>query len=113
MLRNTAYNLHLSALSGATEKSKALSEEIHNPKIGDLVIERSSAHMKGRDPLEGFGTLIAIENHPICSLEEWQDELPIPTEKVYVITLDFIDGREYRWTNASFIKAITSKISIF
>lgn len=78
-------------------------------------METTTHLRKDRDPLEGIGTLVAVGDAPWFATREearaagYEDAEPIPTRKVWDITLDFDDGRIFRWENASFIKVKTDR----
>ena len=110
LLRANAYALYCSTLSGLPTDTKRsdLCYELRTPKVGDLVMETTTHLMASRDPLEGIGTLISKEQEPLYTEKEWTegggDKNEIPARTVYVIRLDYDDGRLFRWSNASFIK---------
>lgn len=92
-----------------------LFEELRHPKPGDLVMEVTTHMMKSRDPKEGIGTLVRVTREPMFTREKateagYGEDEEIPTEEIVTITLDFDDGREFRWRNASFIKVKTDLI---
>jgi hypothetical protein len=124
LLRGTAYNLWSACIveiaaawtgcSGPPMLHK-LFEELRNPQPGDLVMELSTYHMPGQNPLEGIGTLVSVTREPMFTRQEATDagygeDEPIPTDKIWTITLDFDDGRKFRWRNASFVKVKTDLI---
>lgn len=79
-------------------------------------MEITTHRMKSRDPLEGIGTLLSITREPTSTRAEWieaggEEEGEIPTHQIYTIRLDYDDGREFRWSNASFIKVKTDRIN--
>lgn len=96
----------------------ALSHRFRDIRVGDLVVESTTALMDGRrgekyyrPALDAVGYLLRITWEPIVFSDTtfvWDEEIegqPHPTEKcTYIQTLD---GREFRWTNASFISAPT------
>ena len=110
MLRTASHNLYLAALSGRTEKTQSLFEELKRPKVGDLVMETTTYYMKDRNPKEGIGTLVFAGYAPLYATREeataagYEEDDDMPEQFVYDITLDFDDGRLFRWTNADFIK---------
>jgi hypothetical protein len=110
LLRVSAYELYRATLVGdPCEYVRMLGEELRNPRPGDLVLETSTFWMKNRDPLEGIGRLLRIELEPIVLKEQaeeygYTDGEEIPKHRVFYVALEFDDGREYRWHNASFIK---------
>lgn len=96
---STAWALAL----GGTERCLKTYEHMANPQPGDFVMEQSTALMPSRPALDGVGELLRVteENRTVA---EWDIESdgPIPKERVFYIKT--FDGREYRWTNASFVK---------
>lgn len=115
LLQGAAYNLWSACLCSGPPMLRDLFEELDNPKPGDLVMETTTHTMKSRNPLEGIGTLVSVASEPMFTREQATDagyaaDVEIPTAKVWTITLDFDDGREFRWQNASFIKVKTDRI---
>lgn len=114
LLKGCAYELWSASLCAGPQSIHNLFEELRNPKPGDLVMETTTHMMKSRDPLEGIGTLVAVGGAPYYATREearaagYEDDEPIPTRKVWDITLDFDDGRLFRWENAMFIKVKTA-----
>ncbi len=114
LIRRGAYNLYLSSLGGS-ENQRKLFEELNEPKQFDLVVERSTIWSNMHQE-QSVGNLMRTEREPICSKEEWikagaEEDEPVPTQLVHVIRLCFDDNREFRWTNASFIKVKTDIIT--
>lgn len=115
LLKGCAYELWCASLCAGPKYLHDLFEEMSNPKPGDLVMETTTHTFPGRDPLEGIGTLVAVGDAPYYATREearaagFDDDEPIPTRKVWDITLDFDDGRAFRWENASFIKVVTGR----
>lgn len=113
-LKGCAYELWRASLCAGPQSIRELFEELRNPKPGDLVMETTTHLMKSRDPLEGIGTLVAVGEAPYYATREearaagYEDDELIPTRQVWDITLDFDDGRLFRWENAMFIKVKTS-----
>lgn len=83
------------------------------PAIGKMIMEISSFYWscavpfeRDYDPINSIGVWEREEQEPVFTPEQWaegggEDE-PIPTERViYIRTLD---GREFRWVNANFIR---------
>lgn len=110
-----AYNASGAALMGRpTQRIEDLRNRFDDIQIGDLVVETSTALMDGRrgekyfrPALDALGYLVKITWEPVVWGDPdfvWDEAVegkPEPTEKcVYIKTLD---GREFRWTNASFI----------
>lgn len=115
----TVYNSYASTLVGHGPPCVFdLNNRLRDIQVGDLVVETSTALMDGRNgekyyrpALDALGHLIKITWEPVVWSDPefvWDEEIegkPHPTEKcVYIRTLD---GREFRWTNASFISAAT------
>lgn len=110
LLKITAYNVYKATLISGPKFTQDLFTELSEPRPGDLVMEITTHRMKDRDPLEGIGRLVAVGYAPIFATREeataagYEEEEKIPERKVWDITLDFADGRPFRWENASFIK---------
>lgn len=113
LLRLNAYNLWSATLCAGPPKLTSLFDELRNPKPGDLVMEVTTFWKTTRDPLEGIGRLQRIVREPTCTPEQWEEngneDQPIPDQQIYYITLDFDDGREFRWHNAMFVKVKEDK----
>lgn len=113
LLKGSAYETWRASLCAGPRSIQDLFNELKDPKPGDLVMETTTHGMKGRDTLEGIGRLVAVGDAPYYATREEaraagiEDQEPIPTRKVWDITLDFDDGRAFRWENASFIKVKT------
>lgn len=87
---------------------KALYEEISTPALGDLVLEVTSLHAawaKG----QRLGRLRRIEQEPMRGSDDPDCNVFGMKEPAYYIELP--DGREFRWTNARFIKVIERLLS--
>lgn len=110
-----AYNASGTVIMGnPTMRVEDLYRRFNDIQIGDLVVETSTALMDGRrgekyyrPALDALGYLVKITWEPVVWGDPdfvWDEAVegkPEPTEKcVYIKTLD---GREFRWTNASFI----------
>lgn len=119
LIETLAYNLYRNTLIGnAPPNIQEAHDDLTHPKPGDLVVEISTIYnqgARGRDGMEprglcGIGRLVRKCSEPFCSMQEWidvhggEEAEPIPEEHVWYILLEFDDGREYRWTNAVFIK---------
>lgn len=119
LVETLAYNLYLSTLGGSEgRRPREIREDISNPKPGDLVIETSTIYAAkasggSERGVTGIGRLIRVADEPVATREEWDDEDPIPTHKVYYIELVFGEGVEQRWHNASFIKVPETIYSYF
>ena len=114
-LKGCAYELWSATLCAGPQHIRDLFNELKDPRPGDLVMEITTHFMQSRDPLEGIGTLVAVGQAPYYATREearaagLEDDEPIPTRQVWDITLDFDDGRLFRWENAIFIKVKTSR----
>jgi hypothetical protein len=113
-----AYNASGAVLVGnAPPCVHELRKRFEDIKIGDLVVETTTALMDGRrgekyfrPALDAVGYLVKVtwepivwEGDPDFVWDEVVEGKPHPTEKcTYIQTLD---GREFRWTNASFVSA--------
>lgn len=116
LLKISAHELYRSTLVGSpAPRVEELGRELSEPKPGDLVMEITTHRMKERDPLEGIGRLVARGLAPYYATREdaraagWEDDEPIPDREVWDITLEFDDGRAFRWENASFIKVLEAR----
>lgn len=96
---NTAWSL---ALQG-TPRSDDAYKHMGNIKPGDMVMETSTALMQSRPALDGIGELLRVVQEDV-PFDDWNVDTdgPIPKERVYYIKT--LDGREFRWTNATFVK---------
>ena len=115
LLRGSAYQLWLASLCGNAPKHlRDLSEELKDPKPGDLVMETTTFRMKAHNPLEGIGVLEGVGEAPYFSTREqaraagYKDDEPLPTRKVWDLRLIFDGNRPFRWENAMFIKVKTA-----
>jgi hypothetical protein len=101
----SAYNHYLATLVGnPTPSVKRAGDRMTSPRVRDWVIETSTIYDRARDK-NRIGRLLRVENEPICTAEQWAERgggiEPVPRERVTYLRT--VDGREYRWTNASFI----------
>lgn len=114
-----AYNAHGAVLVGdAPQCVHDLRNRLKDIQVGDLVVETTTCNMDGRrgkkyyrPALDAVGYLLRITWEPVVWGDPdfvWDEKVegePHPTEKcTYIRTLD---GREFRWTNASFVSAPT------
>ncbi len=111
----SAYAAYMATLRGDVP---AWSHKNFEPVVGQPVVEISTMGMWGADPakykpehahlanvLNCIGTLERIAAEPVWTEAEWKAEGetgPIPTQKVWYIRT--LDGREFRWENATFIR---------
>ena len=108
-IRSSAYAAHSMSLSGAFPNATKLYDWMKKMSPGDLVFEISTVWYPDRD-INAVGILEKIGREPVSELEpgfEWNEEEdgPEPTwECFYIQTLD---GRPYRWHNASFLRVPT------
>ncbi len=112
----SAYGAYMATLRGDVP---AWSHKNFEPEVGQPVVEISTigmwdeperyaakeeyAHLS--NVLNCIGTLERIAAEPVWTEEEWKeggDTGPIPTQKVWYIRT--LDGREFRWENATFIR---------
>jgi len=113
-LKGCAYELWRASLCAGPGPGN-LFDELKNPKVGDLVMEVTTHGMRGRDPIEGIGTLVAHGRAPCCANRKearaagYEDDESIPEHEYFDVCLDFDDGRLFRWSNASFIKVKTER----
>lgn len=88
-------------------------EKMKNPEVGSWVCEITTAGMRGRDPLDAVGVLekVAAEkidfNDPDFVWDEEEEGRPHPTETVYYLRT--LDGREFRWSNATLVTILTKR----
>lgn len=105
LLEITAYNAYTVSITGLSGNLRALNGRMREPKPGDWVVEMSTIYYEDRNGTR-FGTLVRVADEPVYP-EEQRAELgfgpdePMPTERVWYVRL--LDGREFRWTNASFL----------
>lgn len=82
-------------------------------RLGDLVAEMSTVYRsRGTSDIDAVGYLeeiafekVVFEGDPDFVWDEAVEGRPHPTERVYYIRT--LDGRRFRWTNASFVAAPT------
>lgn len=114
-----AYNASGAVLVGkAPQCVHDLRKRFEDIQVGDLIVEITTAGMDGRrgpkyfrPALDAVGYLVKVTWEPVVWGDPdfvWDEAVegkPEPTEKcIYINTLD---GREFRWTNASFVSAPT------
>ncbi|MHA3790531.1 hypothetical protein [Sphingomonas sp. YL-JM2C] len=96
-LRHAINNAHLATLGRATEIARIYDERATNPRIGDLVTEATTIfgvrHKNGTD-LDAVGILEEIASEGRGGMDE----------VFYIRTLD---GRRFKWVNASMIAAVS------
>lgn len=114
-IRALAYNAYGATMVGSPAlSSKRFYEATKALAVGDLVVEITTIWRPERDS-DAVGYLREIAFEPVDygpDAEPWdeaEEGRPHPTEKVYYINT--LDGRQYRWVNASFIAAPTKLIS--
>lgn len=115
LARDTAlsiYNSYRNVLVGtAPQCVHDLYARFRDVRPGDLVLETTAFLMPGRSALDGLGYLLRETWEPVVFSDPdfvWDEKAegkPHPTERCYYIRT--LDGREFRWTNASFISAPT------
>lgn len=102
IIRGIMENLHTALLCGSPTPMQAmLLEDMRRVEIGDLVMESSTSYHIAQDA-NALGWLREITSEPAFS--DWDEEAEgeeCPYEKVWYI--DTLDGRRFRWTNASFL----------
>lgn len=119
--RLCAYNCITNAMIGdAPLVVRRAYERMKNPSVGDWVIEASTIHefrhLNGAD-LNGIGVLeeIAWEKvdfeDPAFVWDEEAEGAPHPTERVYYIRT--MDGRRFRWTNATIVAVQSELVGMF
>jgi hypothetical protein len=103
-IRVSAHALWCSTLrGGALSMDEFWSGELRVLEPGRLVYEASTVHYPARS-IDAVGLFLRSAREPVFTLEQWEEggggEDPIPLETVYYIQT--LDGREFRWTNATF-----------
>jgi hypothetical protein len=106
LIEALAYNLYRATIVGDPAPFvRELGTRMANPQPGDLVLETTTLRRPNSYGAR-LGRLLRIVDEPF---PDWpDDEGDAPLERVWYITLP--DGREYRWTNASFIAVPTEII---
>ena len=114
--RRSAYNAYRNTLIGNAPKIVTDAfDRMTAPEIGDWVIETSTVHRMRHSPssdLDGIGILEAVEWEKVVFGDPefvWDEEAegkPHPTEKIYYIRT--MDGRQFRWSNASIVAILSS-----
>lgn len=107
--RRAAYTQWSNTLIGNAPKCVLdTHDQMKNPRIGDWVIEASTMG-GGRNPdssdLDGVGILEEVAEERIEMEWDEAENGPHPTEGVYYIRT--MDGRRFRWHNASIIAVPT------
>lgn len=112
-----AYNAYGAVLVGdPAPVTEALYKRMQDVRVGDWVVEQTTILMTGnsgarhghyRKAIDAVGKLLRITQEkvdfgdPSFVWNEAEEGRPHPTEKCFYIQT--LDGREFRWTNASFI----------
>ncbi len=111
-----SYLAHTAIIGAQHKNARDLYERMKDIRIGDIVVEittilMSVAGKHHRPALDAVGHLVKITQEKIVFSDPdfvWNEEeegKPHPTETcTYIRTLD---GREFKWTNASFISVQT------
>ena len=101
LLACSAHRAYTNVLSCSNSpKQEEYFKRYSEPVVGDMVLETSSL-TRVDSHFESIGRLKSITWEEL-PFEDWPEDEEKPTEKVYNIEL--LDGSQYRWTNASFIK---------
>lgn len=110
--RRLCYNAYTATLVGSPAKVTAdFGDRMKDPKVGDFVIETSTVYRsRGTGDIDAIGVLeevawekVVWPGDPEFVWDEVAEGKPHPLERVtYIRTLD---GRRFRWINASFIAA--------
>jgi hypothetical protein len=114
LLRAVAINAYAAYMNGLAHPGpayQAQSRRTRDPQPGDLVLETSTLWRAARyvedtpGQFPNLGVLLRMTTEPMPGDSE--DEEP-PTERVWYVRP--LDGSvpEYRWTNADFIRVLTS-----
>lgn len=82
------------------------------PVVGDWVIETSTLYVTGRPHLDAVGVLEEAGREPVVwgdpdFVWDEKEDGPHPTEQVWYIRT--LDGRRFRWTNASIIAILSER----
>lgn len=110
LLKINARQFYSCALGAKTPFLDKIKELMHNPKPGDLVVEITALY-RDLDSLESIGRLVAIEQWPCGTPEEYECEPDkVPTKKVYTLELVFDNNRKFTWENAQFIRVFEREI---
>lgn len=110
-----AYEVYCSTLHSCDAPcTRDLGAFCKNVQPGNLVMECSTIWMPERDE-HRLGRLLRTERRPMHTPEEWaamgaESDEPIPTDLYWVIQR--LDGSEYHWHNATFIR-VSEKPGMF
>lgn len=108
--RQSAYQAYTNTLiGGAPKRISDAFERMTKPVVGDWVIETSTIGIRGRPDLDGVGILEEIAREKVVFSDsefEWDEveDGPWPTEPIHYIRT--MDGRRFRWSNASIIAVL-------
>lgn len=114
MLRRSIYNAYRATLVGTPALVTARYQERSRfPVVGDLVIEASTVYRsRGTADLDSVGILeedcqekVIFDSDPEFVWDEDVEGEPHPTERVFYIRT--LDGRRFRWTNATMVAAVS------
>lgn len=110
--RALIYNAYIATLVGSPAKvTERFGDRMKSPQVGDWVAEVSTMYRsRGTTDIDALGKLeeiawekVAFESDPEFVWDEAVEGRPHPTERVYYIRT--LDGRRFRWTNASIVAA--------
>lgn len=111
-IATAVYNAYSNTLVGtASPRVHELNDRIRDVRIGDLVIEHTTCLMPSRPALDAVGYLLRDVWEPVkfsdpdFVWDEKEEGQPHPKERIFYIRT--LDGREFRWENASLISAPT------
>lgn len=118
--RRAAYNAYMCTLIGSAPGIVIKAgNRMKAPKLGDWVIETSTVHGfrdKTQTDLDGIGILESIEQEKVdfgdsdFVWNEAEEGRPHPTETVYYLRT--MDGRRFRWVNASIVAILAEKLPL-
>lgn len=114
MLRRSIYNAYRATLIGTPPLvTIRYQDRSRSPVVGDLVIEASTVYRsRGTTDLDSVGILeedcrekVIFSGDPEFVWDEEVEGEPHPTERVFYIRT--LDGRRFRWTNATMVAAVS------
>jgi hypothetical protein len=111
LLIASAYANYSSSLIGGPAISLDRFNFLSKPRVGDLVMEVSSLHMRSHDE-HRIGWLVSDQYEPYGTDQWWEEnkadygEEPRPQERVFTIKR-LVGGETSRWTNAMMVRVVT------
>lgn len=106
-LAHAIYHSWSLSLTG-TPRAHESHEYMRAPAVGDMVLETSTywGSRAAKPPLnylDSVGLLEEITSEPVPMEWDEKEDGPHPKEKVHYIRT--LDGRRFRWVNASFVRS--------